>query len=153
MLRPPLVDGVYPVTALIEALGVHAMASVVAAPVAVTVTTVAQAVEAIALVPRVAVPLAIVVVQVVQVMLPVDVVIANGAVAVIAGVPVPLPQVTVAVPATEGTVCVIVPDVNPDRAMTPLPVPVLTSWPVALTFHPTPLASACHGIAAELAAV
>jgi hypothetical protein len=60
MLRPPLVDGAKPVTALIEAFGVHSIASVEAAPVAVTVTTVAQVAEEIELVPSAAVPLAMV---------------------------------------------------------------------------------------------
>jgi hypothetical protein len=60
MLSPPFVDGAYPVTALIEALGVHWIVSVDATPLADTVTTVAQAPDAIELVPSVAVPLAIV---------------------------------------------------------------------------------------------
>ena len=63
MLSPLDVDGIYPVTALIEPFGFHAIASVLATPVAVVVTTVAQAPEAIAEVPRADVPLAIVCVQ------------------------------------------------------------------------------------------
>jgi hypothetical protein len=60
ILRPPLVEGAYPVTALIDAFGVQLIASVLATPVAVVVTTVAHAPDAIELVPSADVPLAIV---------------------------------------------------------------------------------------------
>lgn len=55
---PPDVDGAYPVTAVMSAFGVNWITSVVAVPVAETVTTVAHAAEEIADVPRAAVPLA-----------------------------------------------------------------------------------------------
>lgn len=58
ILRPPLVDGAYPVIALIEVFGVHAIASVVATPVAAVVTTVAQVADDIEPVPKAEVPLA-----------------------------------------------------------------------------------------------
>jgi hypothetical protein len=64
MLKPPLVLGAYPVTALMEALGVQIIASVLNVPLAETVTAVAHAPEAIELVPRLAVPLATVIVPV-----------------------------------------------------------------------------------------
>ena len=60
MLKPPLVDGAYPVTALIEAFGVHEIASVERTPVAEVVTTVAQAPDEIEPVPSADVPLAMV---------------------------------------------------------------------------------------------
>jgi hypothetical protein len=56
MLRPPVVAGIYPVTALIEAFGFQIIASVVATPGALTVTAVAHVADAIADVPRVIVP-------------------------------------------------------------------------------------------------
>jgi hypothetical protein len=56
MLSPPEVDGAYPVTALMEALGDQCTVVVLDAPVAATVTTVAHAAEPIAAVPRAAVP-------------------------------------------------------------------------------------------------
>jgi hypothetical protein len=55
-----IAPGMYPVVAVGSALKSAMMLSVVATPVAATVTTVAQALEAIALVPIVAVPLAMV---------------------------------------------------------------------------------------------
>jgi len=62
--NPPVVAGMYPVTALIDPFGFHMMASVDAVPVAVVVTTVAHAVDEIELVPSAEVPLAIVWVEV-----------------------------------------------------------------------------------------
>ena len=64
MLNPPLVDGMYPVTPLIDALGFQAIESVLSTPDADTVTVLAQDPEAIEVVPRLAVPLAIVTVPV-----------------------------------------------------------------------------------------
>lgn len=60
MLKPPVVAGTYPVTALMEAFVDHAIASVDAVPVAAVVTTVAHAPRPMELVPRDDVPLAIV---------------------------------------------------------------------------------------------
>jgi len=60
MLRPPLVEGAYPVIVLSEAFGVHITASVEATLLAATVTTLAHAAEEIELAPSDAVPLAIV---------------------------------------------------------------------------------------------
>jgi hypothetical protein len=62
MLKPPVVAGVYPVTALMLAFGVQLIVSVARIPVPATVTTVAHAAEEIEEVPREAVPLAMVMV-------------------------------------------------------------------------------------------
>jgi hypothetical protein len=60
MLRPPLVEGAYPLTAFSEAFGVHIIASVEATPAAANVIKLAHAAEEIELVPSDAGPLAMV---------------------------------------------------------------------------------------------